>query len=201
MKDEDLFHFYDFLCDEDGIPFVVITDMLLVKESSSDKIMGLYSGIQRYLKNVGEEKKYFKSTEELENYIQTSRDLGYYGPLDTTMPDNSFDINVKNLLVKIKLFLLSKRHILLNKIYDDKAISDEGIHSIAQYIHYVDTLTGEQFVRLIAINDFKEELVQELNQEGFKRIDETFLYQYLSQFKQDGSSIKLDGVLTAKLEK
>lgn len=201
MQEEDLFHFYDFQVDDDGVPFVVMSDMLMVRESSSGKIMGFYSNIQRYLKKIKEEKKYFASTEELEQYIQICRDLGYYGPLDTTMPDNSFGINVKNPLIKMKLFLLANRHVLLNKVYDDKAISEDGMHSITQYIHYVDTFTGEQLVRVIAVNNFSEALVQELNQEGFRSVEETFLFQYLPQFKQDGSSIKIDGTLTSKLEK
>lgn len=88
------------------------------------------------------------------------------------------------------LFAILKRtHILLDKVYDDKAVLN-GMNVIATYLHYIDATSGVEYAKPIGCRDCNAE---DLLLEGYTPIENSILMANISNLPINGYlGIELD---------
>ena len=132
---KEIINFYN-ITSEEGRPVIEKWNSILISTSINGKNESYYSS-----SNITKE-----YPTDIKLAIMELKEKGYQ-PFRLE-PNNDFDIKCQNPLMLLRLWLLSKRHVLLEKVYDD-ALIQEGMTKIAKYIHYIDIETGNEFVRLI----------------------------------------------------
>ncbi|MDE5540018.1 MAG: hypothetical protein K2J20_05985 [Bacilli bacterium] len=100
--------------------------------------------------------------------------------------ENSFGIETFNPLTLLRLQKLATNHILLEKVYDDKAISSEGMNVIARYIHYINVETGIEYVEAVDTLPNSDDTIINLRTAGYQAIETTPLIAHLSTFDKNG---------------
>lgn len=162
--------FYDFVIDEVGSPIIRTFEAGIVRDSEKGT---------RLVQTSDFVNGYASDTEEAVNAL---RHNGYFNWEETVR--EPMNVSVKSPFMKVKLGILENGNVLLNKVYDNKAIVDD-MHAIASYIHYINSETGKQYMMLIATDLFSEAKEQVLRKEGFASIDETVLKEFISELSYD----------------
>lgn len=176
--------FYDFEISEEGLPSIVTWEAQLMNDKNNPK--------NRFWSAIGEHiKKEITSSFELSEEVNLLRVNDHYAISEVIV--TPFDVKVKSPLLKARLALLSSRHRLLCKLYDDKAIDTNGVHSIVRYISYVDVTSGVIYLRSIQTDRYSEELESQLISEGYQSIESSFLFDRLGELNDDSKSIKVEG--------
>lgn len=166
--------FYDFEVNETGIPSLITWDAQMVRtDNEKGKATFIWS-------SIGNEAIHnFNNSEEMIETVMQLRKDDYVSIQE--MEARSFDVKVKNPASALRLKLLAARHQLLGKFYDDKAINEEGLNCVVRYIYYVDVLTGKIIVRNIQTDNYNPQTIAELNAEGYKPIEGSFLFSRISE--------------------
>lgn len=166
----DVNKFYDFVIDEVGSPIIRTFEAGIVRDSERGT---------RLVQTSDFVNGYASDTEEAVNAL---RHNGYFSWEETIR--EPMNVRVKSPFMKVKLGILENGNVLLNKVYDNKAIVD-GMSSIASYIHYINSGTGKQYMMLIATDLFSSAKEQSLREDGLVNIDDTVLKEFISELSYD----------------
>lgn len=184
--------FYDFEVNESGLPSLITWDAQMVRtDNEKGKAAFFWS-------SMGNESTHnFNNSEEMVEKVSQLRKDNYVSIQE--MEPRFFDVKVKNPVSALRLKLLAARHQLLGKIYDDKAISAEGLNCVVRYIYYVDILTGEIMVRNIQTDNHSAQTIAELNAEGYKPIEVSFLFSRISELSGNNAWV-VEGAFSQGLQ-
>jgi len=90
----------------------------------------------------------------------------------------------------VLISIIERGHILLDKVFDDKAIVD-GLNKIATYIHYIDPNTGIEYAKPIGIKERK--VSEQLLKEGYTPIENSILMSNITELStNEYFAIELD---------
>lgn len=185
--------FYDFELNQSGLPRVSAWEAEVKNELNRDKRTCYWQSVS----DTTEED--LNSSFDANAVVKMLRDSGYVSFQEVT--ERPFDVKVRNPLIGFRLSLLSKNHQLLDKVYDDKAIDSLGMHCIVRYISYINTISGDIYVRRIQTNPYSEDSLNQAIEEGYKSIESSFLFDYLSDLSNDGKSTLIKGEFQSKLNR
>lgn len=186
-------NFYDLKSDEMGLPYIEKWNSKIVSRQVNGKIETCY---ESSIKEIEQPTDIRKAIVELKSsgFISYNR----FQTSDFTLNTNFKEM--LNPLMHIKLSLLGRKHVLLEKVYDDKAVV-KGMHSIARYIHYINVETGQEYVLCIDIKEFDDFYPWAFEKEGYKNIQNSVIFQFLSTLKYTSEAIEIDSSTINRLQK
>ncbi len=101
----------------------------------------------------------------------------------------AFDVQCGNVIDMMMVNMLERKHILLDKVYDDKTVV-EGMNVTTTYIHYINPETGVEYAKTIgARNDITSE---DLQNSGYTPIENSILMPNINSLHNGHFAVELD---------
>lgn len=174
----EFFYFYDIKLDTNGQIYLELITERKITEFSNGKNVTYYVEVNREIEYPDNIKKRI-------NYL---RALGC--KCISTFDAKNFDLNNLRPIDNILVAIIEKGHILLDKVYDDKAVIN-GMNVIATYIHYIDSKTGIEYAKPMGCRtDITSE---QLLKEGYTPMENSILMANITELSTNGYfGIELD---------
>jgi len=170
-------YFYDIKLDDNGQIYLELISKKIVSEYKDGKNISYYVEVSREI----------DYPEDIKKRISYLRALGYKSIL--AFESKKSDLTNLRSIDGLLAAILKRTHILLDKVYDDKAVLN-GMNVIATYLHYIDATSGVEYAKPIGCRDCNAE---DLLQEGYTPIENSILMANISNLPINGYlGIELD---------